>query len=89
MYDNSIEKIKRAQSGDKEILSELISINQGLIWNIVKRFGGRGYEYDDLYQIGCIGFIKAIKKFDTNFEVQLSTYAVPYMIRGNKAIYKR
>lgn len=46
----------------------------------MRRFNGRGYELDDLYQIGCIGFIKSIKRFDTNFEVRLSTYAVPYMI---------
>ena len=51
-----------------------------MIWSIVRRFNGRGYELDDLYQIGCIGFIKSIKRFDTNFEVRLSTYAVPYMI---------
>ena len=54
--------------------------NQSLIWSIVKRFQGRGYEVDDLYQIGCIGFIKSVKRFDTNFDVKLSTYAVPYMI---------
>jgi len=52
----------------------------GLIWSIIKRFGGRGYELDDLYQIGCIGFIKSIKRFDTRFDVKLSTYSVPYMI---------
>lgn len=52
----------------------------GLIWSIVKRFSGRGYEIEDLYQIGCIGFIKSIKRFDTKFDVKLSTYSVPYMI---------
>ena len=52
----------------------------GLIWSIVKRFNGRGYEIEDLYQIGCIGFIKAIQRFDTRFEVKLSTYAVPYIL---------
>ena len=52
----------------------------GLIWSIVKRFSGRGYELDDLYQIGCIGFIKSIQRFNTSFEVKLSTYSVPYMI---------
>ena len=52
----------------------------GLIWSIVKRFNGRGHEIEDLYQIGCMGFIKSIKRFNTNFEVKLSTYAVPYMI---------
>lgn len=51
-----------------------------MIWSIVKRFNGRGYDLEELYQIGCIGFIKSIKKFDTNFDVKLSTYAVPYMI---------
>ncbi|HJJ16011.1 MAG TPA: hypothetical protein OIM60_06350 [Clostridiaceae bacterium] len=56
---------------------------------MVKRFNGRGYELEDLYQIGCIGFIKSIQRFDTNFEVKLSTYSVPYMIRRDKKIYKR
>lgn len=51
-----------------------------MIWSIVKRFNGRGYELEDLYQIGCVGFIKSIKRFDLNFDVKLSTYAVPYMI---------
>lgn len=55
-------------------------ITTGLIWSIVKRFNGRGYDLEDLYQIGCMGFIKSIKRFDTNFDVKLSTYAVPYMI---------
>lgn len=59
----------------------------GLIWSIVKRFSGRGYELEDLYQIGCIGFIKSIKRFDTSFDVKLSTYSVPYMIRRNKKVY--
>lgn len=52
----------------------------GLIWSIVKRFNGRGYDVEDLYQIGCIGFIKSIQRFDTRFEVKLSTYAVPYIM---------
>lgn len=52
----------------------------GLIWSIVKRFCGRGYETEDLYQIGCMGFIKSIKRFDTNYDVKLSTYAVPYIL---------
>ena len=51
-----------------------------MIWSIVKRFNGRGYELDDLYQIGCMGFIKSIKRFDTNYDVKLSTYAVPYIL---------
>ena len=72
--------ILKAQNGDKDILQKIVQENQGLIWGIVKRFSGRGYEIDDLYQIGAIGFIKAIKRFDVNFEVQLSTYAVPYIM---------
>ncbi len=55
-------------------------IINGLIWSIVKRFTSRGFEVEDLYQIGCLGFIKAIKRFDTNYDVKLSTYAVPYIL---------
>lgn len=58
----------------------MIENNNGLIWSIVKRFQGRGYELEDLYQIGCLGFIKSIKRFDLSFDVKLSTYTVPYMI---------
>lgn len=79
-YDNQVEDIRRAQSGDSEALEKLIEDNQGLLWSIVKRFTGRGYETEDLYQIASLGFIKCIKKFDTNFEVRLSTYAVPYIL---------
>lgn len=61
-------------------MEKLIRENNGLIWSIVKRFNGRGYELEDLYQIGCVGFIKSIKRFDLSFDVKLSTYAVPYMI---------
>lgn len=61
-------------------MENLIKQNNGLIWSIVKRFSGRGYELEDLYQIGCVGFIKSIQRFDVNFDVKLSTYAVPYMI---------
>ena len=61
-------------------MSRLVENNQGLIWNIVKRFTGRGYETEDLYQIGCMGFIKAMKRFCVNYEVQVSTYAVPYIL---------
>lgn len=79
-YDNRMEDIIKAQNGDSEALEKLIENNQGLLWSIVKRFSGRGYELEDLYQIASLGFIKCIKKFDTNFEVRLSTYAVPYIL---------
>ena len=61
-------------------MDRLIRQNNGLIWSIVKRFMNRGYEIEDLYQIGCMGFIKSIKRFDTNFEVKLSTYSVTYIL---------
>ena len=68
------------QSGSIEALEELINQNNGLIWSIVRRFFGRGYELEDLYQIGCIGFIKSVKRFDMNFEYKMSTFAVPYIM---------
>ena len=80
MFEKNKEDIKLAQNGNKEALERLISNNTGLVWNIVKRFNGRGYELEDLYQIGCLGLLKSIKRFDTGFEVQLSTYAVPYIL---------
>lgn len=61
-------------------MDRLIRDNNGLIWSIVRRFMNRGYEVEDLYQIGCMGFIKSINRFDTNFEVKLSTYSVPYIL---------
>ena len=80
MYENKVEDILKAQSGNKEIMTKLVTENSNLIWTIVTRFKDRGYEIEDLYQIGCIGFIKSIKRFDTNYEVKLSTYAVPYIL---------
>ena len=80
MDENCIDTILKAQNGDKEAMTEMIEKNKGLVWSIVKRFSGRGYEIEDLYQIGTLGFIKAIKKFDTSFDVKLSTYAVPYIL---------
>ncbi len=78
--ENYLENIKKAQNGDKDAMAKLVEENQGLIWNIAKRFLGRGYDKEDIYQIGCMGFIKAIRRFDSNFEVRLSTYAVPYIL---------
>ena len=80
MFENDKNSIKRAQEGDKFELERLIRQNSGLIWSIVKRFSGRGFELEDLYQVGCVGFIKSIKRFDTSFEVKLSTYTVPYIL---------
>lgn len=80
IYDNQVPDIVDAQNGNKASLEKLILNNNGLIWSIVKRFKDRGHEIDDLYQIAVIGFIKSIKKFDTSFDVKLSTYAVPYIL---------
>ena len=75
-----VEQIKRAQNGDKYAMANLVEENQGLVWNIARRFLGRGYDKEDIYQIGCMGLIKAIRRFDVDFNVQLSTYAVPYIL---------
>ncbi|MCM1038350.1 MAG: SigB/SigF/SigG family RNA polymerase sigma factor [Ruminococcus sp.] len=73
--------IERSQAGDKEAREKLIEENLGLVRHIVKRFLERGYDAEDLFQIGCIGLMKAIDKFDLRFDVKFSTYAVP-MIQG-------
>ena len=80
LYDNQVSDIVDAQNGVESAMEKLININNGLIWSIVKRFKDRGFETEDLYQIAVIGFIKSIKKFDTSFDVRLSTYAVPYIL---------
>lgn len=79
-FENQSEDIVKAQQGDQKAMTDLIEKNKGLIWSIVKRFRDRGYELEDLYQIGVMGFIKSIKRFDSNFDVRLSTYAVPYIL---------
>ena len=72
--------IINAKAGDRQAQSILVENNVGLVWSIVRRFQNRGYEIDDLFQIGCIGLIKAINKFDESFNVKFSTYAVPMII---------
>lgn len=79
-FENKAENIIKAQQGNEKAMEDLIENNKGLIWNIVKRFQGRGHDIEDLYQVGVMGFIKCIKRFDSNFEVKLSTYAVPYIL---------
>ena len=71
------ELIALAQSGDKEASEALVVENSGLIWSVARRFIGRGTEADDLYQLGCLGFLKAVDGFDLNYGTQFSTYAVP------------
>ncbi|MBC7765588.1 MAG: RNA polymerase sporulation sigma factor, SigF/SigG family [Hyphomonadaceae bacterium] len=74
------ELITLAQAGDTRIQEQLVENNLGLVWSVVRKFQNRGYETDDLYQIGCIGLVKAIKKFDITFGVKFSTYAIPMII---------
>lgn len=69
--------IQAAQAGDKEASGQLVEENLGLIWSIVKRYTRKGIDSDDLYQLGCLGFLKAVQGFDPQFGTQFSTYAVP------------
>jgi RNA polymerase sporulation-specific sigma factor len=78
---DTIELIRLSQQGDKEARDRVITENVGLVWSIVRRFMSRGHETEDLFQIGSIGLIKAIDKFDMSYDVKFSTYAVP-MIMG-------
>ena len=71
------ELIRRAQAGDQAASEQLVQENTGLIWSVAKRFLGRGAEAEDLYQLGCLGFLKAVEGFDLEFGTQFSTYAVP------------
>lgn len=79
--DDTIKLIRMAHEGDKEARESLVMNNVGLVWSIVRHFSGRGYDLEDLFQIGSIGLLKAIDKFNLDFDVKFSTYAVP-MITG-------
>lgn len=79
-HEETLELLKRAQAGDKDAQDRLVSHNLGLVRSVLKRFANRGYEKEDLYQLGCIGLVKAIEKFDFNYDVRFSTYAVPMII---------
>ncbi|GLC78682.1 RNA polymerase sigma factor [Lacrimispora brassicae] len=81
LMDETMRLIQMAHEGDKAARDQLVTDNFGLVWSIVRRFTGRGYEPEDLFQIGSIGLMKAIDKFDLSYEVKFSTYAVP-MIMG-------
>lgn len=71
------ELLRRAKGKDREACEQLVRENTGLIWAVAKRFVGRGTELEDLYQLGCLGFLKAVEGFDLDFGTQFSTYAVP------------
>ena len=75
--NSTAELLEAAVQGDEQACEQMLLDNSGLIWSIVRRYYGRGVEPDDLYQLGCLGFIKAVKGFDLTFGTQFSTYAVP------------
>lgn len=79
--DKTLELLKLAKEGDQDAKEQIVTDNLGLVWAVARRFIGRGYELEDLYQIGCIGLMKCVDKFDLSFDVKFSTYAVP-MISG-------
>ncbi|CAG9622361.1 RNA polymerase sporulation sigma factor SigF [Sutcliffiella rhizosphaerae] len=74
------ELIHRSQSGEQEARDLIVQKNMRLVWSVVQRFMNRGYEPDDLFQIGCIGLLKSVDKFDLSYDVKFSTYAVPMII---------
>ncbi len=81
LEDETLKLLQKAKNGDEEAKNLLIINNSPLVKSIVKRYKNKGVEYDDLYQLGCVGFVKAINNFDESFGVKFSTYAVP-MIAG-------
>ena len=87
-YERTMELIPLAKGGDVEAMEELVRCNMALVRSIVKKYVNRGVEYDDLYQIGSMGLVKAVKNFDPAYNVRFSTYAVP-MIAGEIKRYLR
>lgn len=79
--DRTLELLKFAKEGDQDAKEQIVTSNLGLVWAVARRFIGRGHDLEDLYQIGCIGLMKCIDKFDLSYDVKFSTYAVP-MISG-------
>lgn len=77
MNEEQLALLREARDGDRDAAERLVEANSGLIWSVVRRYFGRGAEPEDLYQLGCIGFLKAIAGFDTAFGTMFSTYAVP------------
>lgn len=78
--DEMKQLIERSQAGDMEARDLIVNKNTRLVWSVVQRFLNRGYEAEDLFQIGCIGLIKSVDKFDLSYDVKFSTYAVPMII---------
>lgn len=77
MIEDQLDELLAAKNGDREASGRLIEENSGLIWSVARRYFGRGVDPEDLYQLGCVGFLKAIEGFDTEYGTRFSTYAVP------------
>lgn len=75
--DRTLELLRLAKEGDQDAKEQIVTENLRLVWAVARRFMGRGHEIEDLYQIGCIGLMKCIDKFDLSYDVKFSTYAVP------------
>ena len=73
----ALELLRAAQEGDRDACEQAVIENKGLIWSVVRRYCGRGVDPEDLYQLGCLGFLKAVEGYDSTFGTQFSTYAVP------------
>ena len=82
------ELLRKAADGDASARDELIIKNMGLVRSVVRRFEGRGYEMEDLFQIGCVGLIRAAERFDSSYEVQFSTYAVPVILGEMRRLFR-
>lgn len=88
MYEKNKNLISEAQKGNKDALAKILEENNGLIWSIVKKFIGRGYDTEDIYQIACMGFIKSIQRFRFDLGNELSTYSVQYMLGEIKKFFR-
>lgn len=86
--DQTRELLRRAKEGSKEAKDRLVTENTGLVWNVIRGFHGRGYEMEDLFQIGCIGLMKSIERFDLSYDVKFSTYAVPLITGEIKRFFR-
>ena len=84
----SPELLEAAAQGDEQACEQMLRENSGLIWSMVRRYYGRGVEPDDLFQLGCVGFLKAVEGFDTAYGTQFSTYAVPVILGEIKKLFR-
>lgn len=86
--DKTRELLRLTKEGNEAAREQIILNNVGLIWSVVRRFTNRGYESEDLFQIGSIGLMKAVDKFDLSYDVKFSTYAVPMITGDYRSVHK-